>query len=234
MTHFKALILGLYAVFYHALAERAHGGHGVIEYLVAKVAGAAVKRSHLGEQLGGLQTLLGLHAGRSAGGGDHYNVGQFGAYSVHNHAETLPVLRGRTVVLADMHMYYGRAGVVGALSLAHHLFDGVRNVWVLLLSNFGAADGGGDYQLLHQYLLSCSCVGSSGRNKLCSAYLCSMRWQSLGVTQVPCARQTTMGSSRNSAAEALMSPRERMTLRASKLMVRLVLPTRSISPTASI
>ena len=154
MSHFEALVFGLYAVFDHALAEGAHGGHGVIEYFVAEVAGAAVKRCHFGEQLGGLQALLGLHAGGAAGGGDHYNVGQFGADGVHNYAEAFPVLCGGAVVLAHVHVDYGGAGIIGALSLAHHFLYGVRYVGILLLGNFCAADGGGDYKLLHQYLLS--------------------------------------------------------------------------------
>ena len=48
----------------------------------------------------------------------------------------------------------GATGIIGALSLAHHFLYGVRYVGILLLGNFCAADGGGDYKLLHQYLLS--------------------------------------------------------------------------------
>lgn len=56
---------------------------------------------------------------------------------------------------------------------------------------------------------------------------------SFGVTQVPVARQTTTGGSRISAAESFTSGAERITLRASKAIFRLVFPTAEIVPSAS-
>ena len=53
---------------------------------------------------------------------------------------------------------------------------------------------------------------------------------SFGVTQVPEALATTIGSSRKSAAEALMSFLETTTFLASKVMCLEVLPILSISP----
>ena len=46
------------------------------------------------------------------------------------------------------------------------------------------------------------------------------RWQLLGTTQVPLARQTTTGSSSTSAAEAEISVRARITFFASKIILR--------------
>ena len=57
-----------------------------------------------------------------------------------------------------------------------------------------------------------------------------MRWHFLGVTQVPSATATTMGSARKSAAESLMSGRGTATLRASNFILREVLPMWVISP----
>ena len=56
---------------------------------------------------------------------------------------------------------------------------------------------------------------------------------SFGVTHVPVARQTTTGGSRISAAESFTSGAERITLRASKAIFRLVFPTAVIVPSAS-
>lgn len=53
---------------------------------------------------------------------------------------------------------------------------------------------------------------------------------SFGVTQVPVALATTIGSSRTSAAEALMSGLETITFLASKAIFLEVLPTLVISP----
>ena len=68
---------------------------------------------------------------------------------------------------------------------------------------------------------------------LWSDYLRGTFCLSLGVTQVPVARQTRMGSASTSAAESLMSGRETMTFQASNFILREVLPTLVISPTAS-
>ena len=61
-----------------------------------------------------------------------------------------------------------------------------------------------------------------------------LRCLSMGTTQVPVALQTTMGSSRKSHAESLISVRGTITLRASKLILRELLPIWVISPYASI
>ena len=61
-----------------------------------------------------------------------------------------------------------------------------------------------------------------------------LRLHSFGVTQVPVALATTTGSSRKSAAEALMSGLVAITLRASKDIFLDVLPMVVISPYASI
>ena len=131
MAQLEALILGLDVVLQHALAEGAHGGHGVVEDLVAEVAGAAVEGGHLGEQLGGLQTLLGAHAGGAAGGGDHDDVGQLLADGIHHDTEALAVLGGGAVIVADMDVQDGSTGLVGGLGLADHLLYGVGNSGVL-------------------------------------------------------------------------------------------------------
>lgn len=55
---------------------------------------------------------------------------------------------------------------------------------------------------------------------------------SRGTTQVPLARHTTIGSSSTSQAESLPGS-GRITLRASKRIFREVLPTSTISPSAS-
>ena len=60
-----------------------------------------------------------------------------------------------------------------------------------------------------------------------------LRFISFGVTQVPEALATTIGSSRKSAAEALMSFLETITFLASKVICLEVLPILSISPYAS-
>src|SRR5574344_492316 len=65
-------------------------------------------------------------------------------------------------------------------------------------------------------------------------YYFLIRWQLLGTTQVPDALHTTTGSGRTSAAEAEMSVRGAITFLASKTLVRELLPTWVISPTASI
>ena len=170
MAQLEALVLGLDAVFQHTLAESAHGGHGVVEHLVAEVAGAAVQRGHLGEQLGGLQTLLGGHAGGAAGGGDHDDVGQLLADGVHDHPEALAVLGGGAVVLADMDVQNGGTGLVGGLGLADHLLHGVGHGGILRLGDLGAADSGGDNQLFHfcRSLTSrSSCAGSPWESRRC-------------------------------------------------------------------
>ncbi len=61
------------------------------------------------------------------------------------------------------------------------------------------------------------------------------RCSSAGTTQVPSARQTTMGSAKASADEGTApgSRRLAMTLRASKAIPREVLPTRVMTPVAS-
>ena len=151
VAQLEALVLGLDVVLQHALAESAHGGHGVVEHLVAEVAGAAVQSGHLGEQLGGLQTLLGGHTGGAAGGGDHDNVGQLLADGVHDHPEALAVLGGGAVVLADVDVQNGGAGLVGGLGLADHFLHGVGNGGILLLGDLSAADSSGNDQLFHFY-----------------------------------------------------------------------------------
>ena len=83
--------------------------------------------------------------------------------------------------------------------------------------------------------LSVSSASQKGRDFLpmtnSAAYL---RCLSMGTTQVPVALQTTMGSSRKSHAESLISVRGTITLRASKLILRELLPIWVISPYASI
>ena len=150
MPDLEALVFGLDMVLDHALAERAHRGHRVFKDLVAEIAGAAVERRHLGEQLGGLQTLFGRHAGRAAGRRDHDDVGKLFADRVHDDAEALAVLRGRSVVLADVHVNDRRARFIRELRFADHFLDGVGNGGIVRLGDFGAADGGGDDQLFHR------------------------------------------------------------------------------------
>ncbi len=60
-----------------------------------------------------------------------------------------------------------------------------------------------------------------------------LRFLSLGVTQVPEARQTTAGGSRTSAALSPISGRAAMTLRASNSILRDVLPVCTMRPSAS-
>ena len=83
--------------------------------------------------------------------------------------------------------------------------------------------------------LSVSSASQKGRDFLpmtnSAIYL---RCLSMGTTQVPVALQTTMGSSRKSHAESLISVRGTITLRASKLILRELLPIWVISPYASI
>ena len=50
VTHLEALVFGLDAAFHHAFAESTHGRHGVVENLVAEVAGTAVKGCHFGQR----------------------------------------------------------------------------------------------------------------------------------------------------------------------------------------
>ena len=149
VAELEALILGLDAVFDHALAEGAHGGHGIVEDLITEVAGAAVQSGHLGEQLGGLQTLLGAHAGGAAGGGDHDDVRQLLADSVHDDLEAIAVLGGGTVVLADMDVQDGGAGLVGGLGLADHLLHGVGDSGAVFLGDLCAAYGCGNDEFFH-------------------------------------------------------------------------------------
>lgn len=87
--------------------------------------------------------------GGAARGGDHDHVGQFLADGVHHNTETLTILGGGAVVLADMDVENGRAGFIGALGFADHLFDGVGDSGVLGLCDLSAADGGGNDQLFH-------------------------------------------------------------------------------------
>lgn len=60
-----------------------------------------------------------------------------------------------------------------------------------------------------------------------------LRCLSFGTTQVPLARQTTIGSSNTSQAESLISVLGTITLRASNTIFLDVFPTETISPTAS-
>ena len=149
MAHFKALVFGFDVVLKHALAECAHGGHGVFKHIVAKVAGAAVERRHLGEQLRGLQALFSSHANRAARGGNQDHVRDRGFDGVHANAEALAALRRSAIVLADMHVNDRSARIIGRLGFADDLLNSVRNVGVLILGDFRAADGGCDNKLIH-------------------------------------------------------------------------------------
>ena len=149
MPHLEALVLGLDVVLDHPLPEGPHGGHGVVEDLVAEVTGAAVQGGHLREQLRGLQSFLGLHARGPAGGGDHDDVGKLCADGVHDHPEPLPVLGGGAVVPADVDVDDGSPGVVGGPGLPDHLRHSVGDGYVLLLGDLCAAYSGGDDELLH-------------------------------------------------------------------------------------
>ena len=60
------------------------------------------------------------------------------------------------------------------------------------------------------------------------------RWWSFVTTVVPTARHVRTGSSRNSAADSLMSARGPPIFQTSNSHVRLELPTRTMRPFASI
>ncbi len=167
MTHFKAFILRLDAVFDHALAERAHRGHGVVKDLIAEIAGAAVKRGHLRKQLRGLQTFLRAHAHGAAGGRDHDNIGKLSADGIHHHAEAFAILRGRAIVLPDMDVQNGRARVIRAAGLRHHFLYRVGNEFILRLGDLCAADGGGDDEFFHGAALSARSAGRPSASRRC-------------------------------------------------------------------
>ena len=149
MTDFKALVLGLDVVFQHTLTESAHGGHIVDEDVVTEVAGTAVQSGHFGHQLGGLQTLVGSHAGSAAGRGNQNCLGASFLNSGQDLSETLLGLSGLTVVGTDMDVDDGSAGIVSGLSLANHFLLGVGDGGVVLLGDFSAADSSSDDQLFH-------------------------------------------------------------------------------------
>ncbi len=151
MTHLEALVFGLYTLLNHAFAEGAHGGHRIVEDIVAEVAGTAVEGGHLrhGGGVGRVESLVGGHTHRAAGRWDKDDVRAgledgFGAL-----LEAHVALGGRTVVLAHMQVDDGGTGVDGALCFAHYLLDGVGYVGVLLFGDFRAADGGGDDKFVH-------------------------------------------------------------------------------------
>ena len=151
MTHLEALVLGLDTLLDHAFAEGAHGGHSVVEDIVAEVAGTAVEGSHLGHRsgVGAVETLIGGHTHGAAGRGNKDDVGASLEDSLGALLEAHVALGGCAVVLADMQVHDGGTGVDSALSLADDLLHGVRHIGVLLFGDFRAADGGGDYQFIH-------------------------------------------------------------------------------------
>ena len=125
--------------------------HGVVEDLVAEVAGTAVEGSHLGQRVGvgRLETLVGSHADGTAGRRDEDDVGahlQDGLFAL---LETATVLGGRAVVPADVQVHDGGTGVDGRLGLAHDFLNGIRHIGILFLGDFCAADGGSDDQFIH-------------------------------------------------------------------------------------
>ena len=151
VAHLEAFVFGLDAFLDHALAEGAHGGHGVVEDVVAEVAGAAVQRGHLGHRggVGRVQTLVGGHADGAAGAGNEDDVGALFEDGLGALLEALVALRGGAVVVAHVEVHDGGAGVNGALGFAHNLLHGVGHIGVLLFGDFGAADGGGDDEFIH-------------------------------------------------------------------------------------
>ncbi len=149
MAHLEAFIFGLYSAFHHALAEIAHHGHGVLEHLIAEIAGATVESGHFRIKLGGLEPFFGGHADGATCRGYQYHIGARCLYRIHAFFETLLALCGRAVVFTDMHMHDRRSGVDGTLCLAHKFLYRIRYGRVLLFCHFGSADGSRDYQLIH-------------------------------------------------------------------------------------
>ena len=151
VTHLKALIFGFDTALEHAFAKGTHGGHGVVENLVAKIAGAAVKRGHLGQGsgVGALQTLFGGHAYSTTGGGNEDDVGTLFQDGLLTFLETIAALRGGAVVKTDVQVDDGSTGIDGRFCLANDFFDGIRYGRILLFGNFCATNCSGDNQFIH-------------------------------------------------------------------------------------
>ena len=151
VTHLKALILGLDATLHHALAKGTHRGHGVVENLVAKVAGTAVEGSHLGKWcgVGRLKALVGAHAHSTTSRRNQNHIGALLEDSLLTLLEAGTVLSGCAIVPANVQVHNGSTGVDGRFCLANDLLNGIGNIWVLLLGNLGTANCGGNYQFIH-------------------------------------------------------------------------------------
>ena len=151
VAHLEAFIFGLDALFDHTLAEGTHSGHSVVEDVVAEIAGTAVEGGHFGDGrgVGRVETLVGGHTHGTAGRGNEDDVGALFEDGLGAFLEADVALGGGTVVLADVEVDDGGAGIDGRLGFADYFFNGVRNIGVLLFGDFCAADGGSDDKFFH-------------------------------------------------------------------------------------
>ena len=176
VSHLKAFILGLDAALHHALAKGTHGGHGVVKYLIAKVAGSAVECCHLGKWsgIGRLKALIGTHAHGSAGRGNQYHIGTLLEDCLFTLLKTGTILGGGAIVPANVQVNDSCSGINGTLCLTNNLLYGIRHVWILLFGNLGTANGGGNYKFIHLIVISSWLLGFFLVNAFCENALLAL------------------------------------------------------------